>query len=358
MIPIAKPDIRKTDLKLLQAILLSGKLTQGEYIEKFEHEFAQYIGTKYAVAVTNGTIALYLSLMALRIGRGDEVITTPFTFVATVNSILYCGAKPVFADITADDFNINPDEIEKKITKKTKVILPVHLYGLSAQMDKIIKIAKKYQLYILEDACQAHGAKFGNSRVGSIGHLGCFSFYPTKNMTTGEGGMITTNNTNLAKNLSLLRNHGMNRKYSYKLLGYNFRMTEIQAAIGLTQLSRLNKMNQQRLKNAIYYNASFQNLITPIQPSNRNHVFHQYTLRFNKKRDKIKKLLKDRGISSEIYYPKPIYKYKIYQNLVSKKEKFPVVEQICKQVLSIPIHPLLKKAELNYISQNILKIID
>jgi perosamine synthetase len=357
MIPIAKPLIGNEEKKEVQKVLNSGMIAQGQWVTDFESEFAKFIGSKYAIATSSGTAALHLSILALDIKNGDEVITTPFTFIASANSILYTGAKPIFSDINPTDFNINPDLIESKITKRTKAILPVHLYGLPAELSKIQRIAKKHKLKIIEDACQAHGSKYKNKKVGAIGNLGCFSFYPTKNMTTGEGGMITTNSKNLCEKILILRNQGMKTRYYHNEIGFNYRMTNIQAAIGIHQLRKLNKFNQIRISNALYLNKQLENIkgiITPTIPSNRTHVFHQYTIRITPQypisRQRLINVLNLNGIGNSIYYPLLISHQRPYQKL-GFKTKYPVAEKATTQVLSLPVHPQVTKKDLNQIAK-------
>jgi perosamine synthetase len=353
MISISKLNLGKDELAAVSKVLKSGNVVQGKKVAEFETAFAKYIGTKYAVAVSNGTCALHLSLLALGIGKGDEVITTPFSFIASANAILYVGAKPVFVDIDNQTFNINPKLIEAKITKKTKVILPVHLFGLPCDMENIMKIAKKHKLFVVEDACQAHGAEFENKKVGSFGDLGCFSFYATKNMTTVEGGMITTNNKKLYEKLLLLRNHGSKVRYQHEILGFNFRMTDINAAIGLAQLKKLPKFNKIRTANANYLTKNLSKITTltvPFVRAKTNHVFHQYTIRLDPTIDRkgVVEALETKGIGVGIYYPIPIHKQKLYQSL-GYKVKIPVAEAAAKSVLSLPVHPYVTKQELKRI---------
>lgn len=359
-IPIAKPIIGEDEINEAVKVLKSGELTQGRWVEQFEGDFAKFIQTKFAVATSSGTTALYLALLALDIGPGDEIITTPFTFIASANSILYTGAKPVFVDIDPKTFNIDPDKIEQNLTSKTRAILPVHLYGLPADMDKITKTAKKHKLFVLEDCAQAHGAMVGNSLVGSFGDLASFSFYSTKNMTTGEGGMITTNNEVLAKKIRKLRNHGMEIRYNHDILGFNFRMTNMAAAIGIHQLKKLKTFNKKRAENAQFFtdNLSKVNGIqTPFIPSGLTHVFHQYTILIKEgkeKREKLIEYLSKNGVGSMIYYPIPVHKQKfmrpLYPNLRLKN-----AETVADQVLSLPIHPAVKKEELARIANLIIK---
>ncbi|HRN69567.1 MAG TPA: DegT/DnrJ/EryC1/StrS family aminotransferase [Candidatus Woesebacteria bacterium] len=352
MINIAKPLLNEKEEQAVIAVLRSGNLAQGEKVAEFEKKFSSYIGTKYAVATSNGTTALHLALLSLDLSKGDEIITSPFSFIASANTAIYSDVIPVFADINPKTFNIDPDLIESKITRKTKVIIPVHLYGLPAEMYKIKKIAEKHNIKIVEDACQAHGAKIKNNFVGSIGDLACFSFYPTKNMTTGEGGIITTNNKLLAERLRLLRSHGMKKRYHHSYLGYNFRMTDIAAAIGIEQLKKLNKFNKIRILNAnlyIKYLSKTTGIDVPLIPKNFHHVFHQFTIRINSKypltRDQVIEKLKKNGIGSEIYYPIPIHKQIFYKKM-GYKESYPYAEKASKEVLSLPIHPGLTKEEI------------
>lgn len=252
MINIAKPIITDEEIEAVTEVLKSGMLAQGKKVEQFQKEFAQYTQSKYGVATSSGTTALHTALVAADIGPGDEVITTPFTFAATANSVLYSGAKPVFADIDPKTFNLDAASVEEKITDKTKAILPVHLYGQPADMDAICEVAQKHDLKIIEDAAQAHGAVYKGKKIGSIGDLGCFSFYPTKNITTGEGGMVTTNNEELAEKAGMVRAHGESQRYEHEILGYNYRMTDIAASIGLTQLKHIDEFNAKRNENAEY----------------------------------------------------------------------------------------------------------
>nr|MBI5456063.1 DegT/DnrJ/EryC1/StrS family aminotransferase [Candidatus Levybacteria bacterium] len=357
MITISKVKFDREEIQSILKVIKSGSVTQGERVEEFEKNFSKYIGSKYAVATSSGTSALFLSLLALGIGAGDEVITTPFSFIASSNAILYTGARPVFVDINERTFNIDEKLIEKKINNKTKAILPVHLYGLPSDMESINAIAKRNKLFVIEDACQAHGAEYKNRKVGTFGDLGCFSFYATKNMTTIEGGMITTNNKKLYEKLKLLRNHGSKTRYYHDILGYNYRMTDLSAAIGLEQLKKLENNNRKRVYNAEYLSKSFakiNGIRVPFIPKDYKHVFHQYTLLLNKgiKRDEVVKKLKKAGIMAEVYYPLPIHKQKLYESL-GYKEKLPVAEKISKAVLSLPIHPYVKNQELKQIISGI-----
>lgn len=360
LVPIAKPYIGRDEIKEVVKVLKSGELSQGRWVERFEKDFANFTHTKFAIATSSGTTALHLSLLALGIKKGDEVITTPFTFIASVNSILYVGAKPVFVDIDPKTFNINPDLIEERITDKTRAILPVHLFGLAADMKKILWIAKKYNLYVLEDSAQAHGAKVEKRVSGSLGDLAAFSFYPTKNMTTGEGGMITTSDENLAKAIRKLRNHGMEKRYYHDMLGFNFRMTNMQAAIGIHQLKKLNGVNRKRIENAQFLTQHLygvEGVQTPFIPKGSTHVFHQYTILIKdgkEKREKIIEYLNKNGVETMIYYPLPVHKQKFMKDMLVDV-KLPNSERIADQVLSLPIHPSVTKKDLERIAKNIIK---
>jgi len=354
MIPIAKPIIGDDEIIAVTKALKSGNIAQGGSVKQFEEAFASFIGTEYAVAVNSGTAALHIALLSNRIGEGDEVITTPFTFISTANSILYVGAKPVFADINEGDFNIDPKSILEKITKKTKAIIPVHLYGQPCDMKKICKIAKDNNLAIIEDACQAHGAKFDDKMVGSFGD-GCFSFYPTKNMTTGEGGMITTDERETEKLARGFRSHGEKKRYLFDTIGYNMRMTDIGAEIGISQLKKLPEFTDKRQKNAALLSKKIKRkgIITPIISDKCEHVFHQYTIRVTEdsglERDGVNKLLNENGVGTGVHYPIPIHKQPFYIN-IGYKERLPVSEKMVKEVISLPVHPSVSKKEIEHIA--------
>lgn len=358
MIKISMPLLDEKEERAVIEVLRSEQLAQGEKVSLFEQKFAQFIGTKYAIATSSGTTALHLALLALGIRKGDEIITTPFSFIASTTSILFTGAKPVFVDIDPNTFNIDTNLIEKRINPKTRAILPVHLFGLPANMEKIIKIAKKYHLFVLEDAAQAHGAKIGNQRVGNFGDLGAFSFYPTKNMTTGEGGMVTTNNEKLADKIKLLRSHGMKMKYHNDVLGFNFRMTEIEAAIGLEQLKKLPTFNNSRINNAEFLNvqlADIYEIVIPFIPKGYTHVFHQYTILVKEgNRDELAGYLGQNGVETAIYYPIPIHRQKFIQKIYPKLH-LENVERVANQALSIPVHASVKKEDLEKIISLIKK---
>lgn len=358
---IASPQIGKEEIKAVTEVMKSGMIAQGPKVKEFEEKFAKFIGTKFAVATSSGTTALHVALLAYGIGPGDEVITSPFTFIASSNSILYTGAKAVFVDIDEETYNIDPEAIEKAITKKTKAIMPVHLYGQACDMTKIMAIAKKHKLAVIEDACQSHGSEWKAKKAGSFG-TGAFSLYPTKNMTTGEGGMITTNSQEIYDNCNLIRAHGSKVKYYHDVLGFNFRMTDIGGAIGVEQLKKLPKFNKLRQKNAAYLSkklGEIRGIRVPEVDKNATHVFHQYTIRITKEfgltRDEVLKALTDAGIGTAVFYPLPINEQKLYQKLGYKKNT-PIAERVSKEVLSLPVHPGLKQTDLDYIVKTFQKL--
>ncbi len=352
MIPIAKPLIDEKEIEEVVKVLKSGMIAQGPRVAEFEEKFAEYIGVDYAVAASSGTTALHLAMLAAGIGKDDEVITTPFSFAATGNCVLYVGACPVFVDIDPQTYNLDPNKIEDAITDKTRAILPVHLYGQPAKMDEINRVARDNDLVVIEDAAQAHGALYKRKKAGSLGSMGCFSFYPTKNMTTSEGGIITTDNQEMADNARILRAHGEKERYSHVVLGYNFRMTDIAAAIGLVQLEKLDDFNERRLENAEYLTEHLKEipgLEAPFVLEEVRHVFHQYTIRVGEgKRDDFMKFLTESGIGTGIHYPIPIYQQKLYKDL-NFSANCPEAEKAAKEVLSIPVHPGLSVEDVEKI---------
>ncbi len=352
MIPMAKPLVGDEEKQAVWRVLDSGGLAQGREVAALEAAFAAVIGTKHAIATTNGTTALHVALLANGVGPGDEVITVPFTFIASANTVLYCGAKPVFVDIDPVSFNMDPKQLEAAITPRTKAIQPVHLYGNPADMAPILAIAERHGLRIVEDACQAHGAAIGARKVGTFGS-GCFSFYPTKNITTAEGGMITTDDDAVADQARMLRAHGMRRRYYHEMLGYNFRMTDVHAAIGMAQLPKLDRFTQARIANAAYLSAHLpaDKVQVPVVRPGTTHVFHQYTVRVLPPldRDTVRRQLEAAGVGSEVYYPVPIHEQEVYRDLGYTDLHFPVSEQAAREVLSLPVHPALTQADLETI---------
>lgn len=359
IIKISNPLIGFQEEQEVINVLRSGHLSQGKKVKSFEERFANYIGTKYAVAVSNGTDALFLSLLSLGIGRGDEVITTSFSFIATANAIIQTGAKPVFVDINAESFNIDENKIEEKITPRTKAIIPVHLFGLPANMRTINKVAKKYKLYVIEDACQAHGATYFGRKVGSLSDVGCFSFYPTKNMTTGEGGIVTTNRKEIAEKISILRNQGMKITYYHLTMGYNKRMTDISAALGLVQLRRLASFNRKRKAHAKQYQKILKipGIILPKEKPNFFHVYHQFTIRvsdaFPFNRDEVREKLLKENIETGVYYPLIIPRQEAYSSF---RGEYNIAEKITSEVLSLPVHPGITSSDVQRICRILISL--
>ena len=344
MIPIARPQMGEEEKQRVWEAMDSGMLAQGPRVAEFEDAFAEMVGVAHAVATSSGTTALHLALLGYDIGPGDEVITVPFTFIASANSILYTGARPVLVDVREDDFTIDVDLVESAITSRTKAIMPVSLYGQPADLPALAAISERHGLAIVEDAAQSHGASIGSRRSGSWG-AGAFSFYPTKNMTTGEGGMITTDDSDLAERMRLLREHGMKVRYHHDVLGYNFRMTDLAAAIGLAQLPKLAGFNDRRRAIAARYDAELRGVITPTVRAGVTHVYHQYTIRVAG-RDAFAERLAEHGVGSAIYYPIPVHRQKPFAALGYDEQRYPVTERLTDQVLSIPVHPSLTDDEV------------
>ncbi len=356
-IPISKPFIGEAEKQAVLEVLESGMLVQGARTARLEEKFAAVCDTQYAVATSSGTTALHVALLAHQIGSGDEVITTPFTFMASANAILYVGAMPVFVDIELDSFNINPELIEAAITPRTKAILPVHLFGYPCNMDAIMAIAEKHNLIIIEDACQAVGAKYKGKSVGSFG-TGCFSLYATKNIMAGEGGMITTSNETITTRCRMIRNHGMQRRYYHDMLGYNFRTSDLHAAIGLAQIECLQDFTKARKANAAFLSSHLSSVVTPQVRPGYEHVWHQYTIRVDGERDRdaAVKLLNNAGIGTGIFYPVPAYKQAHLAAMGYGDLHLPVTERCVREVISLPVHPQLSQADLETIVTWVNKI--
>lgn len=345
MIPISRPAISQAERDAVLEVLDSGMLAQGPKTSALEEAFSRVVGTEFAVATSSGTTALQLALETHGIGPGDEVITTPFTFIASTNAILLSGATPVFVDIEADTFNIDPDLIEGAISDRTKAILSVHLYGHPCDMDPIMALAEQHGLAVIEDAAQAIGAKYGGKAVGSYG-TGVFSLYATKNVMSAEGGMITTDDASVAERCQLLRNHGMVERYHHQVTGYNFRMSDLHASIGLAQMGRLDHFTAQRRENALFYQANLKSVANPSVRPGCEHVWHQYTVRVlpGMDRDRAVERLREAGIGAAIFYPVPIHQQPYVAELQAGL-KFPVTEKAAAEVLSLPVHPLLTEAD-------------
>ncbi len=341
-------------------VIKSGRYVKGPNVKAFEQEFANYIGTKYALAVNNGTAALILALLAAGIKRGDEVITTPFTFMATGNAILLAGGKPVFADIDEDSMNIDPAAIKKAVTQKTKAIIPVHLYGQSADMDPILEIAEEKNLKVIEDAAQAHGAKYKDDMCGSFGDFGCFSFYPTKNMTVcGDGGMVVTDDLELYEKAVMYRDAGRKEgdiEHTF-VPGYNFRLSEIHAAIGRQQLKHVAAWDEERRQIATWYEkylAGIKQLTLPEEMEYAYHIYHLYSGRAER-RDDLIKFLEQNGVEAGAHYPIPLHLQETFKHLGNNRGDFPKAEKAAATQISLPIYPGLKEDDIKFVAEQVGK---
>ena len=338
----------------MQRVLRSGWFILGEEVKRFEEEFSKYIGVKYGIGVSSGSDALFLAVKALGIGEGDEVITVSHTFVSTVDAVVRNGANPVFVDVDPDTYCIDVSKIDQAITEKTRAILPVHLYAHPANMAPIMEIAQKHKLCVIEDACQAHGAEYKSKKAGSIGTVGCFSFYPAKNLGAyGDGGIVVTNDKKLAEKLRMLRNYGQSKKYYHDFVGVNSRLAEIQAAILTVKLEHLDEWNERRREVANLYNERLESsgVIIPTEKEYARHVYHLYVIR-HKERAKLQQHLLKNGIQTQIHYPIPVHRQKAYSEL-GGGTALAVTEKVCNEVLSLPIYPSLKNKELEYIANTI-----
>ena len=353
MISVAKPTIGKEEEDAVLAVLRSGQIAQGTRVAELEQRFAAMVGTKHAVATSSGTASLHLNLLALGIGPGDEVITSPFTFIASANAIVYTGAHPVFADIHPGYYNLDPSSVEAKITSRTKAILPVHLYGNPADMPRLCEIADRHGLLIVEDAAQAHAAAIDQRQVGTFG-TGNFSMYPTKNMTSVEGGMLTTSDDDLAERVRCLRNHGQTARYRHEILGFNLRMSDVHAAIGIVQLGRLPEYTAKRQQNAHYLTQGLADkVVTPHVRPGYTHVYHQYTVRIpDGRRNAVVAALSERGVGSAVHYPIPVHKQPLYEEM-GYRDSLPESERAAREVLCLPVHPQLTEAELETIVREV-----
>jgi len=336
-------------------IIQNGQYIMGPNVKALESEMAAYLGVKHAIGVANGTDALVLALKALGIGSGDEVITSPYTFFASAESISRVGATPVFADIDPETYDINPDEIQKKVSPKTKAIIPIHIFGQPADMERISDLAEKYHLYCIEDACQAIGSAYKDKKSGSIGHVGCFSFFPTKNLGGyGDGGMLVTGDDEIAEKIKLLRVHGSNKKYMHSMIGYNSRLDEIQAAILRVKLKYIDDWNKARRQKAKLYKELLQDapVTTPYEHKDVYHVYHLFTIQ-GEKRDELAAYLQEKGIPTGVYYPVPLHLQEVYKGLGYKPGDLPVAENLCAKNLSLPLYPELADDHIEYISAQI-----
>lgn len=348
----------KKDIELnLSALFSRGDFILGEDVRGFEADFAAFCGCQYGVGVNSGTDALFLSLLSLGIGKGDEVIVPAFTFIATALAVSFTGAKPIFADIDAQTYNLDTRKLESAVSKKTKAIIPVHLFGQPADMTQILSFAKAHKLKVIEDACQAHGASYHKRPVGSLGDAGCFSFYPTKNLGGfGDGGMIVTQSRPLFERLRLLRDCGRQGKYNHILKGYNSRLDSVQAAVLIPKLKRLGRWNSLRQKHAQLYDrllSGKQDVITPFAKADRTHVYHVYSVRV-KNRDRVYEGLRKQGIGVAVYYPAPLHLQKAYQELGCKRGSLPVAEMVCREILALPMHPFLTAKQINLVARRLL----
>jgi dTDP-4-amino-4,6-dideoxygalactose transaminase len=346
VIKIAQPYIGDEEREAVLGVLDSGQLVNGPVTRELERRFAAEVsGTAEAVAVANGTAALHLALLAHGVGPGDEVITTPFTFQATANMVLATGARPVFVDVK-DDGNIDESQIGTAVTPRTKAVLPVYLFGRMGDVGAMADVARRHGLALIEDAAQAHGAVRDGRKAGGTG-TGCFSFYATKNMTSGEGGMVTTNDAAVAERLRLLRSHGEESRYSSSVLGFNYRITEFAAALALTQLDRLAGFNARRRENAVYLSERLRGLMLPPCPEDEGMVWHLYTVRAPQGRDALAAHLAERGIQTGVYYPFPIPDQPLYRGLGYDGSSVPNARRLAREVLSLPVHPGLSREDLD-----------
>ena len=331
----------------------------GKYVKEFEDRFAEYLGAKFCIGVNSGTSALIVALMAIGLKPGDEVIIPVNTFIATAEAISILGGKPVFIDIHPEYYTIEVTQIEDKITDRTKAIIPVHLYGQCADMDPIMEIARKYNFWVIEDACQAHGAEYKGRKAGTIGHIGCFSFYPSKNLGAwGEAGAVVTNDKELAEKIKKIRNHGSRMKYYHEVVGGNFRMSEIQGAVLSTKIKFLDEWNDMRRRATKLYNKllnKIENIAIPYEAPYNKHVYHLYVIRVNN-RDKIKEYLQKHGIETGIHYPIPLHLQKAYKALGVNEGCYPVAEKVADEILSLPIFPYIKEEEIDYVVEKLKKV--
>ncbi|WAI01377.1 DegT/DnrJ/EryC1/StrS family aminotransferase [Methanogenium organophilum] len=357
MIPIAKPTVGEEEIAAVAAAIRTGMLATGPEVTAFEEEFADYCNVEHAVGMNTGTAALHTALRALGIGHGDEVIVPAFTFIATATAVSMCGAKPVMVDVDERSYTIDPEEVSEYLNAKTKAVIGVHLFGQPFAVDPVAEICADADVLLVEDCAQAHGAMYRGEKVGGFGAAGCFSFYPTKNMTTGEGGMVTTNDPLLAERCRRIANHGQSDKYLHTELGYNYRMTSIGAAIGRVQLRKLDAMNRRRQANAAYYTKHLDafGLNTPLICAGCTHVFHQYvtecTDAFPTNRETLMAYLLEKGIGTAVHYPMPVHHQPFYAG--DPGVVCPVSDELSGRVLSLPVHPGVTEEDCAYIVETI-----
>jgi perosamine synthetase len=365
MIPVAKPYLGEEEVRAVEKVIRSGIIAQGPVVAQLEKDFAEYIGVKHAIMLNSGTAALHASLAVAGIKEGDEVITTPNSFIATANTILMVGAKPVFADISKEDFILNLENVKEKITDKTKAIVVVDLYGQMANYDELEPFCKENNLVLITDSCQAIAAEQKGKKAGSFGDMGTFSFYATKNICCGEGGFLTTNNDDYANKVKLFRQHGRRDMvgYDYASLGYNYRSTDINAAILNEQLKKIDFITDKRISNANFLTehlSKISGIKTPTTNPGNKHCFHQYTIvvedEFKLTRDELVKHLKENGVGCAVYYPMPLHLATTYKNLGYNVGDFPITEDMCKRVISLPVHPHLTDEDLQLIVKTIEEI--
>jgi dTDP-4-amino-4,6-dideoxygalactose transaminase len=339
--------------RAVREVIENSAFAGGPFVERFEEEFAAFCGSSHAIGVGNGTDALWLTLLAFGIGEGDEVITVPNTFIATAEAITYCKARPVFVDVDQDTFTMNPAELEKSLTERTKAIIPVHLFGQPADMDLILEFARANGLFVVEDAAQAHGAEYKGRKAGTMGDAGCFSFYPGKNLGAfGEAGAVVTNDPQLRKQIQMLRDHGQSRKYYHSMMGWNCRMDGIQAAVLSIKLRYLEEANLQRRKHALEYNRAFseiEEVLTPFEASYSQHVYHVYAIRVQE-RDEIRRQLQEKGVGCAVHYPIPIHLQEACRNLGYQQGAFPIAEHLAEEFLSLPMFPELTEEQIQHVA--------
>lgn len=358
MIPIAQPSAGEEEIKAVTRVLRTGMLAQGPQVAAFEEQFAEYCGVRHAIAVNSGTAALHAALASAGIGAGDEVIVPTFSFFATASSVSICGATPVFVDVDPDIYTIDPACVTEAVTDRTRAVIGVHLFGQPFDADPIAEICEDHHLALIEDAAQAHGACYHGKKVGGLGKAGCFSFYPTKNMTTGEGGMVTTDDGTYAATIRRFINHGQSEKYRHTMIGYNYRMTDIGGAIGSEQLKKLPGFNEQRIANAAYLNThiTLPGLVLPAILPKVDPVYHQYVVRVTPdcvlSRDDLGRYLHDRGIGTAVHYPIPIHQQPVYLE-AGRSASCPVAERLSREVLSLPVHPGVTEPMLETICETI-----